>query len=734
MATVEKGITITFRGDTADFDDSISKVNKELKDTKSELKLLNKELKLDPTNIGKLEAKFKELKKEEKLLTEEIDAYKQAMKDLDPASEAFGEMDKKVRELEISLGYCQKAMEKMGGNEVSVALDAIAKKFENAGKKVNDMAKAFAPISGVAGGILGGAVKTASDFEASMSQVQATMGITKDTTSLLNGELVNTTDALANLAQEMGAKTAFSASEAGDALNYLALAGYNTQQMADVLPIVLNLASAGALGLASASDMVTDAMSALGLETSDAEVMVDQMAKTASSSNTSVAQLGEAILTIGATAKGLKGGTTELNTALGLLANNGIKGSEAGTKLRNIILSLQNPTDDASELMKELGVQVYDSEGKMRGLEEILGDLNKSMDGMKDSNKSAIISTLFNKADLASAQALLSNVGDAWTDLSGKIEDSAGSAELMAGTQLDNLNGQITILKSGLEAVAISLGNALLPTIKNVTSFIQRLVDKFNSLDEKTKTTIATILAVVASITPVLLVLGTTLSTIGKGIKVISDIIGFIWPIMQAIGSFLMTANPIGIVVAGLAILIPLAMVLYEKCEWFRNIINAIGSYLKDVFTGAVEKVSEAIGALCQWFKDTWSAVGDLWESFKQTEFMQTIIDMFNTLATAISTVVDWLKQAWEWFGSVLDRVGEFLSSGISSIASTVGGWFSSGGFGNGGAYQSGGYGTLEFATTINITNNGANLSSAQAQQFGRQIVEYVNDKLGRRI
>ena len=153
----------------------------------------------------------------------------------------------------------------------------------------------------------------------------------------------------------MGAKTAFSASECAEALNYLALAGYNTQEMADTLPTVLNLAAAGNIDLASASDMVTDAMSALGMETADADKMVDQMAKTASTTNTSVGQLGEGILTIGATAKTVKGGTAELNTALGILANNGIKGAEGGTHLRNVILSLQSPTDVATKSLRNSG-------------------------------------------------------------------------------------------------------------------------------------------------------------------------------------------------------------------------------------------------------------------------------------------------------------------------------------------------------------------------------------------
>ena len=294
------------------------------------------------------------------------------------------------------------------------------------------------------------------------------MGITKDAMSTVNGESVNTMDTLSALAKKMGSETAFSASECAEALNYLALAGYDTQQMCDTLPTVLNLAAAGGIDLASASDMVTDAMSALGMGVDEAGTMVDQMAKTASTTNTSVAQLGEGILTIGATAKTVKGGTAELNTALGILANNGIKGAEGGTHLRNVILSLQNPTDKAAACMEKLGVDVYDSEGNMRSLNDILGDLNTSMDGMTAAEKSNIIGQIFNKTDLSSVNALLANTGSTWDDLQQSIIDSGGAAQQMADTQLDNLQGQITILKSALEGLAISFGELLLPAIKMI--------------------------------------------------------------------------------------------------------------------------------------------------------------------------------------------------------------------------------------------------------------------------
>jgi len=164
------------------------------------------------------------------------------------------------------------------------------------------------------------AVDAGMEFDSAMSQVAATMGVSTD----------EITD-LRDFAKEMGATTAFSATEAAEALNYMALAGYDSETAMRMLPTVLNLAAAGGMDLATASDMVTDTQSALNLSLDETEAMVDQMAKTSSKTNTSVSQLGDALLTIGATARGVKGGTVELSSVLGVLADNGIKAGEGGT-------------------------------------------------------------------------------------------------------------------------------------------------------------------------------------------------------------------------------------------------------------------------------------------------------------------------------------------------------------------------------------------------------------------
>ena len=229
--------------------------------------------------------------------------------------------------------------------------------------------------------------------------------------------------------------------------------------------------------------MVTDSMSALGIEATEENLtrFSDQLAQTASKANTSVAQLGEAILTVGGTAKGLAGGTTELNTALGILADNGLKGAEGGTHLRNIILSLQNPTDKAAEALQSLGIGVYDSEGKMRGLNEVFKDLQGAMDGMSNAQKDNILSTLFNKTDLTAANAMLSSCADRFDELSEAVENSAGACEKMYAIQLDNLQGDIDILKSGLSDLGISVYKDLNGPLREMTQLATSMVEDLSS-------------------------------------------------------------------------------------------------------------------------------------------------------------------------------------------------------------------------------------------------------------
>lgn len=382
----------------------------------------------------------------------------------------------------------------------------VDKSFGSTLKSVQSQIKTVAKVSAAAvgavatavAGVTTAAIKTGKEFENSMSQVAATMGIDKATKDGLKNY-----QTLETAAKEMGESTAFTASEAAEGLNYLALAGYSADQAATALPYTLKLAGAGAMDLADASDMVTDAMSALNLEANNKNLSTfsDQLAKSASTTNTNVKQLGEAILTVGGTAANLKGGTAELNTALGILANNGIKGAEGGTHLRNMLLSLESPTDAAAKQLEKLGVNVYDAKGNLRSLNDIFSDVQKSTKGMTNQQVDGILATLFNKRDLASARAMMKAAGDDFSKIEKTISDSAGACDQMYKTQLDNLEGDLALFTSALQGLGIeiyeNIGGGVREGVQLATECIgdlnkafkknglQGLVDEFGSVLSK---------------------------------------------------------------------------------------------------------------------------------------------------------------------------------------------------------------------------------------------------------
>lgn len=345
-------------------------------------------------------------------------------------------------------------------SSVGAAQSKLSALGKVAGTAMKAAAAASAAATAAVAGFAATSVKTGMEFDSAMSQVAATMGKTTDEIQELR-----------DFAQEMGATTAFSATQAAEALNFMALAGYDAETSMAMLPNVLNLAAAGTMELQDASDMVTDAQSALGLTLEQTTAMVDQMAAASSKSNTNVAQLGEAILTVGGTAQYMAGGTQELNTVLGVLADNGIKGSEGGTHLRNMLLKLASPTADATKLLNNLGVQVFDAQGNMRSFTEIFPELNAAMSSLTDQERLDAMATLFNSRDIASATALLGTTTERWEELGAAIGDSAGAAEQMAKTQLDNLQGDITLFKSALEGAQIALSDQLTPSLREFVQF-----------------------------------------------------------------------------------------------------------------------------------------------------------------------------------------------------------------------------------------------------------------------
>jgi TP901 family phage tail tape measure protein len=461
---------------------------------------------------------------------------------------------------------------------------AIGKKMESAGKSMT--AKVTAPLVGLGTA----AIMTSVKFDDAMSSVAAI--------SQASGTQL---DQLREAAKKMGSETRFSATEAADALGYLALAGWDTEKSISALPKVLSLAQAGGLDLAYASDLVTDSMSALGLEFNELDRFADELARTSQKSNASVSQLGEAILTVGGTAKVLAGGTNELSTALGILADDGTKGAEGGTLLRNVILSLTAPTDKAAKKMKELGVEVADADGNMRPLNDTFKDLDAALSYMSEIEKTQVLNELFNKVDLKGVNSLLAATNGRFEELSGLIEDSEGAAAEMAATMEDNLGGAFRSLSSSVAGLLIQIGEHLTPMVQKAAEFLTKLAGRFSNLSDSQQKTIIIIGLIVAAIGPLLLIIGKTIAIVTTMIATVTKLIAIFKTVMvvfKTAGVIIAGISaPILLIIAGVVALIAIGVLLYKN--W--------------------DTVVEYLGKAWQWMKDTAVSVFDwLIEFFRE--------------------------------------------------------------------------------------------------------------------
>lgn len=367
---------------------------------------------------------------------------------------AVGQLESQYQTARAKLAEFENAMARVG-NAAEEASQVLSSQDVLAGAAGWDLIKTA--VTGVTNAIQE-AIQVGMEFDASISNLAATMGVA-----------VGDLGELREFAQDMGGNTAFTATQAAEGLNYLALAGKNIEESMEMLPQTLDLAAGGGLDLATSTDMVTDAQSALRLSTEQTTDLIDQMALTSTKTNTSVGQLGEAILTVGGTAKFMAGGTAELNQVLGLLADNSIKGAEGGTKLRNIILSLTSPTEKAAKTLEKLGVSAFDAEGQMREFSDIFPELQRSLSRLTDQEQIAALSEIFNSRDIAAAQALLGTTTERWNDLADAIDGAQGSAQRMAETRLDNLSGDLTLMQSAADGAKIALSDSLTPALRDLT-------------------------------------------------------------------------------------------------------------------------------------------------------------------------------------------------------------------------------------------------------------------------
>lgn len=356
----------------------------------------------------------------------------------------------------------------------SQAKTAMSKFSSYAKTAMAGVAAAAGTASAAIGAMTAYSIKVGTSFETGMSKVSAISGAT--------GEDLQ---ALTDKAKEMGAKTKFSASEAADAFQYMAMAGWKTNDMLDGIEGIMNLAAASGEDLATTSDIVTDALTAFGLKASDSAHFADVLAKASSNSNTNVSMMGETFKYVAPVAGALGFSAEDCAVAIGLMANSGIKASQSGTSLRQLFTNLVKPTDDMKTAMDELGISITDTNGNTKSLDTVMGDLRKAFSGLSESQKAQYAATLAGQERMSGLLAIVNASDGDFVSLKSSINNADGAAEEMAKTMNDNLKGSITIAGSALEGFGISVYEKMEAPLKSAvdkgTENINRLADAFNA-------------------------------------------------------------------------------------------------------------------------------------------------------------------------------------------------------------------------------------------------------------
>ena len=702
MAGRIKGITVEIGGDTTGLEKALKNVNSTIKNTQSQLKDVNRLLKLDPSNTELLSQKQRALKDAIGATKEKLDSLKtaqeqakQQLENGDLGQDKYDALQREIIETEQELRRLQ---EEAASTSAALAkIDEAGKKMEAFGDSVTSAGQKIMPASMAVAGLGAAAVKTAADFDSGMSKVAAISGATGDDL-----------DALRDKAREMGAKTKFSASEAASAMEYMAMAGWKTEDMLGGIEGIMSLAAASGEDLATTSDIVTDALTAFGLSAQDSGHFADILAAASSNANTNVRMMGETFKYCAPIAGALGFSAEDVAEAIGLMANAGIKSTQAGTALRTIMNNLSGEVKITGAALGEVTIATTNADGSMRDLSDILADCRGAFSQLSESERAQAAEALVGKNAMSGFLALMNAAPEDIEKLSAAIDNCDGTAAQMAETMQDNLAGQLTILKSQLEELAISFGEMLMPAIRAIVSKIQAFVDKLNGMSESQRKAILTIGLIVAALGPLLVIIGTLISKVGvamqgfvklaTGVKKLGVAVkagtGVFGKLGAALGGI---SGPVLAIVAVVAVLVAAFKHLWDTNEEFRNAI-----------TGIWEGIVSKIRAFCQGIVDRLNALGfdfgsivdvlkSLWDGLCQ--FLAPVFEAaFNVVSTVLGTVLDVItglldvfiglftgnwSQMWEGvkeiFSGIWDGITGLFDTALNllkSLAETVFGWF----------------------------------------------------------
>ncbi|MFI3210914.1 MAG: phage tail tape measure protein [Peptostreptococcaceae bacterium] len=681
----------------------MDQISSKLDTSKSKLDVYSTEIDNLKTSLDKSKTSFNDLETEIQQTEQKLASAKSEFGDnsteakdlersLNSLKDNYNSLDKEIAESERALqsyetqaNNTQAEINELSRELAEMPFDRIGSSLKSTGDTIKGVGQNLLPVTTAVTGLGTAALITGTNFESSMSGVQATLGATKEEVEVLKDK-----------ALELGSTTSFSASQVADAFGYMALAGYDNQQMLDSINPLLDLARAGNMELASASDLVTDSMSAMGKETGELSEYLDMVAMTSTKSNTSVEMLMDAFIQTGGMAKTLGIDTAELSSTLGIMANAGFKGSEAGNALSTILTRLANPTTEAAAGLDALGITVFDTEGNFMGLENVLGQLNVAFEDLTAEEQAYYAKNIAGQNFLGQFIEIVDQADGTMQDLTATVRDSNGSLEVMSATMGDNLQGKIDGMKSALEGSLLAAFELLIPVFEQVIGKITDLANWFTNLDESTQSNIITIAGIAGAVGPVLILFGTLASSLGSIISLagtlqtgVVGVSGAFTGVGAVLGPLASAALPLlGAAFIGLAAVIGdnsnMLNFLQDKFGSFGTVLSGVCEFISGVvqitFGNILSWVQLAVDAMAavidgpggKTIEDAWKNHNERLEKNVQEGMEKITLSSTKSISHMKSATDDELKGISNSFDAVLGEIPNIADGHYSDAATNI--------------------------------------------------------------
>ena len=675
-----KGITISIDGETRGLDKALQDVNKRSRDLQSELRQVDRLLKFNPQNTELLAQRQKLLADQVENTRERLTRLKNAQAEVQAQFErgeigaeqyrAFQreiiETESKLKHFESQLESSRTKLEKYGE-----AMQKAGGRLKDVGDQTTEIGKGLSmkvttPLLGVGTA----AVMVGAEFERSMSKVSALSGATGDDLKRLEGQ-----------ARELGKTTVFSATQAAEAQAFLAMAGYEVNEILDSMPGLLDLAAAGQMDLGRAADITTNIMSAFGIEADRTAHVADALAKASASANTDVSQLGEAIKYLGPVANSLGWSLEESTAAVMSLSNAGIQGSMAGQAFASSLSRLAKPTREMENLMRDLNISFFDADGVMRPLPDVIAELERGLQGMTAEQKSAALSTLFGAEAYKHWAVLLDEGSETLSENTQMLVEADGAAKQMADTMSDNFIGALNQMKSALSESAIVIFKNIQPALESLVERVKSAAEWFNNLSPRMQNMIILAGGFAAAIGPLLVVLGTLSASLGSIINIMGKLLPLFSGSKSAIGVFrtgiAALSGPIGIAIAAITAFIAIGIALYKN--W-----DDVKKYLENTWNGIKNVSTNIWNAIKNFFSSTWDTISRT-VSNVLNQIRNSISNNFNNMLNSVRNVLTNLRNTvtniWNNVLSFLRGINLYsigadimrgLLNGITSLAGQI--------------------------------------------------------------